>query len=235
MNKRHPLREAIVRTGAVLFLLVFIIHHVMAQIDVYRAFPTRFTIWSWANWGLVMILFLLFLVSYVIRKPAKVYAERVREYIIPLICAGVPFVIVESVLWWRMHWLPDWLRAGLKPFYVERPAIWNPYSIVLILAGNILIIWALWYLKRSFSILAEARAPVFKGPYKYFRHPMYMGEILATVGLVFLSPSVINATLTVVFVVLMVIRTRIEEEKLSGVFDKYAEYRTKTPGFLPRQ
>src|SRR5712671_2760530 len=49
------------------------------------------------------------------------------------------------------------------------------------------IIWALYslsYLGRAFSIVPEARGLVTSGPYRFVRHPIYLGEIVAGVGLV---------------------------------------------------
>lgn len=234
VTKRFSKIDSFVRLVAVNFLVLFIAHHVDMQFEAYRLRPGRFTVFSWINWGQVMVLFALFLVSYLVRLPAKVPARSARDVVIPLLCAAIPFVIAELPMVWRQGWLPHSFRDILRPFYVQQPSQWNALSIVFLLAGNLLVVWALWHLRRSFSILAEARAPVFAGPYRFFRHPMYLGEILAVIGIVCLSPSVATIFLATAFVVLMVMRTKIEERKLSQTFDDYATYRGRTVGFLPR-
>jgi protein-S-isoprenylcysteine O-methyltransferase Ste14 len=63
-------------------------------------------------------------------------------------------------------------------------------STSLIFVGNILAIYALRYLGRSFSLLPEGRSLVTGGPYRYIRHPLYVAESFATLGAMinFLSP-----------------------------------------------
>jgi hypothetical protein len=43
-------------------------------------------------------------------------------------------------------------------------------------------VWGLAYLRRSFSIIPEARRLVTGGPYSLSRHPVYLGEIVAAIG-----------------------------------------------------
>ena len=55
-------------------------------------------------------------------------------------------------------------------------------SLLLLLAGIILAIWALIFLGRSISLLPEARRLVTSGPYALVRHPLYLGEMIAIAG-----------------------------------------------------
>ena len=43
-------------------------------------------------------------------------------------------------------------------------------------------VWGLAYLRRSFSIVPEARRLVTGGPYALSRHPVYLGEIIGAMG-----------------------------------------------------
>ena len=43
-------------------------------------------------------------------------------------------------------------------------------------------VWGLAYLRRSFSIIPEARRLVTGGPYRLSRHPVYLGEIATAIG-----------------------------------------------------
>ncbi len=73
------------------------------------------------------------------------------------------------------------------------------------------------------------------GPYRWVRHPLY------SVGTVFwMALSLVLANwaillMSVLIFVLIVRRTRIEEEKLIEAFgERYRGYRTRTGRFIPR-
>src|ERR1700674_134507 len=64
------------------------------------------------------------------------------------------------------------------------------HRVGVVLAGDLLAtfglaysVWGLAYLRRSFSIIPEARRLVTGGPYSLSRHPVYLGEIAAAIGI----------------------------------------------------
>lgn len=234
-HSKKAFLEFIIKLGASNFLIFYIFYRFHLQFEAYSNYPERFSFFSWLNWILVMILFGLFLVSYLIRKPARVRAKRWHEIALPLLCAVLPFVILESVAWSFLPWVKahSLLRDWLQPFYIQRPSDWNVSSIALIMAGNLLIITAMISLKRSFSILTEARDMVATGIYRFLRHPMYVGEILATTGLIFLAPSKLNITLLVVFIIALHFRAGFEEAKIASVHPAYENYRKKVGRYWP--
>jgi protein-S-isoprenylcysteine O-methyltransferase Ste14 len=56
-------------------------------------------------------------------------------------------------------------------------------ATVLVLVGTAAGIVTLMRLGRSFSMMAEARRLVTSGPYRFVRHPLYLAEELAIIGL----------------------------------------------------
>jgi hypothetical protein len=56
-------------------------------------------------------------------------------------------------------------------------------STLLTMIGNAGAIFALSQLGRSFSIMAETRQLVTSGPYRFVRHPLYLAEEIAMVGI----------------------------------------------------
>ena len=56
------------------------------------------------------------------------------------------------------------------------------------LRAYILAVWGLLYLRKSFSIIPEARRVVSGGPYRFIRHPLYAAEIIVV-------PAAINSSL----------------------------------------
>lgn len=106
-------------------------------------------------------------------------------------------------------------------------------SLVLIFAGTAFAIYAALNLGRSVSILPEARRLVTSGPYAMMRHPLYLGEIVATFGvaLQFLLPW--SMVLTTLYVVFQLQRMKYEEGVLSKVFPEYGSYRARTARLVP--
>src|SRR5260370_16674954 len=55
------------------------------------------------------------------------------------------------------------------------------FADIVATAGLAYTVWALAYLRRSFSIVPEARRLVMGGPYSLSRHPVYLGDIVTVV------------------------------------------------------
>ena len=106
-------------------------------------------------------------------------------------------------------------------------------ATLLLIAGNGLAISSLACLGRSFGILPEARALVTRGPYRWVRHPVYLGEIVAATGAVlpFLSPFSLGLLLT--FAALQYWRALNEEQALLLAFPRYESYAAETWRIIP--
>jgi protein-S-isoprenylcysteine O-methyltransferase Ste14 len=103
----------------------------------------------------------------------------------------------------------------------------------LTLAGTLLAFWSAWHLGTSFSLLPQARRLVTTGPYRYVRHPIYLGGLLITIGEVWLRFSPLVVVLNVLFVAAQIVRLRYEEQVLSRAFPEYAAYRARTSAIIP--
>lgn len=107
--------------------------------------------------------------------------------------------------------------------------------------GIALYLWGLWTLGAMFRVSSVfgAGLPTFhtliqRGPYRYIRHPMYLGVILAAVGALFIFRTwAMVLFFPASFVV--VARARREETELArrhtAAWDSYAE---RVPGWIPR-
>ncbi len=69
-------------------------------------------------------------------------------------------------------------------------------------------------LGRSFGIVAANRGVESTGPYRFVRHPMYLGYTTTHIGVLLLMPSVLNAALYSVAFALQIIRLLREERVL---------------------
>jgi protein-S-isoprenylcysteine O-methyltransferase Ste14 len=106
-------------------------------------------------------------------------------------------------------------------------------AAAFMLAGTALAFWSAWYLGTSFSLLPQARRHVTDGPYRYVRHPIYLGGLLITLGEVWLRFSPLVVLLNVVFVAAQIVRLRQEEQILEDTFPEYQEYRARTSTLIP--
>ena len=89
-------------------------------------------------------------------------------------------------------------------------------------------------LGRCFGILPEARGLVTRGPYRFVRHPVYLGELGAVAGLSIGAPSLWNLLVLVAFYAAQAARMRLEEQALGREFPEYADYGAVTPRLVPR-
>jgi protein-S-isoprenylcysteine O-methyltransferase Ste14 len=106
-------------------------------------------------------------------------------------------------------------------------------SILLIVAGNAVATVALLQLGRSFSIMPEARRLVTSGVYGLMRHPLYLAEELAVIGILmqFLSGGTI--LLCAAHIGFQLRRMRNEERVLVGAFPEYRAYCARTARLVP--
>lgn len=94
-------------------------------------------------------------------------------------------------------------------------------------------VYSLAHLRRSLSIIPEARKLVTTGPYRLVRHPLYLAEITAAVALLLGSPHLVPVLALGVFIMLQVVRTRFEERLLAGAFSEYNDYAARTHRLIP--
>jgi protein-S-isoprenylcysteine O-methyltransferase Ste14 len=162
----------------------------------------------------VVVAFSLMALTYWLRGSARVKAVGFRERIFPFLCAVLPIAVNElggpSALGAR-----KWIATGLLFF------------------GDVIVISSLISLRRCFSIMAEVRMLVASGPFRFVRHPIYVGQVLATGGLLMLAPSWPSAGLFLAFVVLQHARAVIEEKKLMASLPEYRAYRERTGMYVP--
>jgi protein-S-isoprenylcysteine O-methyltransferase Ste14 len=124
------------------------------------------------------------------------------------------------------------MLVGVLPDRGSRPQA-EVLGDLLLGAGMAYSIWALLYLRRSFSILPEARRLVTHGPYALSRHPLYLGEAVAALGLLATSAGLTAVLLAAAALGVQLVRMRWEESVLSGEFPEYAAYARRVPRYLP--
>ena len=185
-----------------------------------------------ARWLLVTLLFVLFWSAYWRRRPALALASRPVEILLPLVCSGLPLaqnppgVVVETL-------------SGLGGSGVN--LLWRPLfdqsavaGLSLMAAGEALTVAGMLSLGRSFSIFSEVRALATPGLYRFVRHPLYLGEIVAVWGYVLAWPAFWSIGCALLFTALQSWRARVEEGRLLAHHPGYAAYREQAGFLWPR-
>ena len=121
----------------------------------------------------------------------------------------------------------------LLPRLQEPPTALLFLSAGLALAGNALSLVALNRLGTSFSIMSEARRLVTDGPYRIVRHPLYLTEEIAIIGIFLPYWSWPAALLFSAHLAIQLLRLRNEERVLRATFPDYADYASRTARLIP--
>lgn len=99
--------------------------------------------------------------------------------------------------------------------------------------------WAFRHLGHQWAVHVDLeiknRALIMSGPYRWVRHPLYVGAIMEAIGIPLLFNSVVGLLLAVlVFVPLEVHRAYFEERFLRRIFgQEYDRYAARTWAFFP--
>ena len=105
-------------------------------------------------------------------------------------------------------------------------------SLSLIAVGWVLSVYVLIWLGRSFSIMPQARRLVTSGPYGIVRHPLYLAEEIAVLGVTGLYVSPAALAIVAVHWFFQLRRMANEEKVLLATFRNYSVYAETTPKFF---
>jgi protein-S-isoprenylcysteine O-methyltransferase Ste14 len=123
-------------------------------------------------------------------------------------------------------------RGGLAQHSLIVAAI----GAVLFACGIGLAVWARVHLGRNWGMPMTQRAEpelVTSGPYRFIRHPIYSGLLLAMVGTALVN-SLFGLILVVVLVAYFYYSGTVEERNLTATFPTaYPEYRNRTKMLVP--
>jgi protein-S-isoprenylcysteine O-methyltransferase Ste14 len=108
------------------------------------------------------------------------------------------------------------------------------FSTLLVIVGSALSIYCLFWLGRSFSIMATARTLVTGGPYAVVRHPLYAAEAISVVGVMIANWSLAALLVGVVQFAFQFRRMANEEQILRTTFPEYLTYAARVPMLVPR-
>jgi protein-S-isoprenylcysteine O-methyltransferase Ste14 len=106
-------------------------------------------------------------------------------------------------------------------------------AIGIMTVGMLFALYSLHYLGRSFGIMPQARNLVRSGPYRFIRHPLYAGEIVAFGGAILVDLTIYKMGIFVMLCAIQLYRAVQEEKLLEETIPEYSEYKTATTRFIP--
>ncbi len=169
--------------------------------------------------------------SYCFRLPAKSQVNRFRDVAIALIGGFwpmMPFAIGAVLTVFQPAWAYQF-QLALWPSVVSLESVILGAGLIII--GNAIDVSSYWYLFRSFSIVPEARELITQGPYRFLRHPVYFGQLIAQAGvwLVFAKLSPMTLGFYLAFVGIQIYRAKLEDRVLQNVFgENYSTWKNST-------
>lgn len=136
---------------------------------------------------------------------------------------AIAFMINPASMAWSSMPLPIWSRWAGVAVGVVTP---------------LLLVWTLNTLGPNLTdtvVTRQAHTLVTRGPYRWVRHPFYVCMALFVLSLGLVSANWFMLAAGVVVFTMLVVRTRIEEEKLLARFgEPYAAYLQRTGRFVPK-
>lgn len=169
---------------------------------------------GWAGTMLVCAFYILVIWCYLRRGKASATSRSVMASAVAVTATFTPFAFP--------------VLTGAVPGTGRQLA-----SDLLLVAGTGWSVWSLRYLGRNLSVIAQARGVTDRGPYRLVRHPLYLGEIVSSLGLALAAGTVAGAGVWVALVAMQAYRALREEEVLLLALPGYRDYRARTAALLP--
>ena len=110
-------------------------------------------------------------------------------------------------------------------------------GLAVLVLGAIFSIWGPARLGKQFSMgvtIQEEHKLITDGPFKYIRHPRYLGICLWVIGAAMVFRSVIGLTLAAIIAIIFIWRIYLEEDVLHKEFgSEWKEYSKRTKRLIP--
>lgn len=188
--------------------------------------------WRW-DWWQAWVYFALLVLTFILsrwfanKRHPDLLQERANfmenanpqqwdKVLAPLVAFSSVFIVLVAGLDRRFNWS--------EPFSIQL----NLVGIFLIVGGYLLASYAL-IANRFFSGMVRLQSDrghhvVTQGPYRWMRHPGYTGSLLSNLGIPLLLSSMWAFIPVVLSLVILVIRTKLEDQFLQGNLEGYKEY-----------
>jgi protein-S-isoprenylcysteine O-methyltransferase Ste14 len=147
------------------------------------------------------------------RSPAKAHVEGLLPRIAAFVGTYMPWTIAF--------------------FGKTDQALPNLASTACVLIGMIMMLVTIRHLGRSFSLVPQARNVVQTGPYRWIKHPLYLAEEIAVLGVVLRNLTPLTAVLLVLHIGVQICRIYYEEDLLRRNCPEYSSYEASRWRLIP--
>ena len=134
------------------------------------------------------------------------------------------YVLLQTVTAGALVLLAPWRNFGLVNY------------LGLALGGGVML-WSLGTLRmKQLSVLPEARRDgelITTGPYRFVRHPMYTGLLIATASTLTISTLATLGWGWILLLIVLDLKSRREEKSLLATYPGYAAFRGSRGKFFP--
>jgi protein-S-isoprenylcysteine O-methyltransferase Ste14 len=171
------------------------------------------------------------------RSASSERPEIEKRIVVALLLAGLGTIafFLESFLYVLLGFSIDLFRSFLSVGIVQLDPL-EPFGLLVMVLGYALFIWSVVARGRyatSWQMPANHKL-VDWGPYRYVRHPSYLGYFLMFIGFLLLWHDLL-ALIPLVAIPGYGLITRREEEMLLAKFgEKYVQYQKNVGRFLPK-
>jgi protein-S-isoprenylcysteine O-methyltransferase Ste14 len=147
------------------------------------------------------------------RSPAKAQADGLLPRVAALIGTYLPWTITF--------------------FGKTDEALPNLASASCVLIGMIMMLVTIRHLGRSFSMVPQARSVVQTGPYRWIKHPLYLAEEIAILGVALQYLTPLAVTVLILHIGVQICRILYEEDLLRRTCPEYSDYETSRWRLIP--
>jgi len=154
------------------------------------------------------------------------WMTRLLLYWMPLTLA---FVLLGPGDWFGRTWLREGIVPHTLPFFAT--------AFVIVAAGVALACWSRYLLGRNWSSVVQIKKDhelIEAGPYRYIRHPIYSGLLLAFIGTAIREGDVRGIVAVLIVLASFWRKLQMEERMLGETFGgAYAAYKARTAALIP--
>src|SRR4051812_15783032 len=147
------------------------------------------------------------------RSPARAQADGLLPRIAAFVGTYMPWTIAS--------------------FGKTEQALPNLASTACVLIGMIMMLVTIRHLGKSFSLVPQARNVVQTGPYRWIKHPLYLSEEIAVLGVVLRNPTPLTAGMLVLHIGVQICRIYYEEDLLRRNCPEYSRYEASRWRLIP--
>jgi protein-S-isoprenylcysteine O-methyltransferase Ste14 len=161
------------------------------------------------DWSAILFIPHMILVAIfaIIRRPPRTKVRFFSQGFLVAICAtGIPLGLDAS-------------QVSIMPFYVA--------GLVIQISGQCFAVYSIATLGRSFGVVPGNRTLVLAGAYRFVRHPIYAGYIIAFFGFLIAHPTFYNGRILFAYLVFQLLRIFHEEDFLKKEVEDYKAYQNQ--------